>query len=55
MTTIPNLQSITFDALAAFPQALERHYAAFPRVLYSHEQQHLSGLKWLLGKMSRVA
>ena len=22
--------SITFDALAAFPQALERHYAAFP-------------------------
>jgi hypothetical protein len=23
--------SITFDALAAFPQALERHYAAFPR------------------------
>ena len=27
------LQSITFDALAAFPQALERHYAAFPREL----------------------
>lgn len=24
------LNSITFDALAAFPQALERHYAAFP-------------------------
>jgi hypothetical protein len=30
MTT---LHSITFDSLAAFPQALERHYAAFPREL----------------------
>jgi hypothetical protein len=26
-------QSITFEALAAFPQALERHYASFPREL----------------------
>ena len=29
MTTL-DVHSITFDALAAFPQALERHYAAFP-------------------------
>jgi hypothetical protein len=53
--TIPKLQSITFDALAAFPQALERRYAAFPRVFCSHDRQHLSGLQGLLGKMSRVA
>jgi hypothetical protein len=26
-----NHHSTTFDALTAFPQALERHYAAFPR------------------------
>lgn len=31
MTTTHNLHPITFDALAAFPQALELHYAAFPR------------------------
>jgi hypothetical protein len=30
-TQIPD--PITFDALTAFPQALERHYAAFPREL----------------------
>lgn len=30
MTTL-DVHSITFDALAAFPQALERHYAAIPR------------------------
>jgi hypothetical protein len=28
--TAPNVHSITLDALAAFPPALERHYAAFP-------------------------
>jgi len=32
MTTL-DTHSITFDALTAFPQALERHYAAFPREL----------------------
>lgn len=31
--TAPDPDAITFDALAAFPDALERHYAAFPRGL----------------------
>jgi hypothetical protein len=29
--TAMDLHSVTFDALAAFPAALERHFAAFPR------------------------
>jgi hypothetical protein len=31
--TALNVHSITLDALAAFPSALERHYAVFPREL----------------------
>jgi len=39
--TTPPLHPITLDTLAAFPQALEQHYAAFPR-----ERVHWAPASW---------